>query len=113
MNRHVGSTLFTLGNKLLGQVDEDNYLEQVVSADLNQEKEMRRRICIGWEALGKNSQIMNGRLPPSLQRMVYNQCVSLVMKYAAETWRLTKHLERKLRSPQQAMHGTKDDKSTA
>lgn len=33
---------------MLGEVDEYNYFVQAVSADPNLEKEIRRRIKVGW-----------------------------------------------------------------
>lgn len=63
----------------------DQYLWKVVGADPNHEKEIRRRICIGCGALGQHPQIMNNRLPLSLERMAHNQCVLSVMSCGAET----------------------------
>ncbi len=47
--------------------------------------------------------IMNGSLPLSLKRKVYNQCVLPVLTYGSEIWHLTKEQERKLRSAQRRM----------
>lgn len=94
---------FRLGNEILEQVDEYNYLGQVITAGQNHEKEIRRRISMGWSAFGKHYDIMSSRLPLSLKRLVFNQCVLPVLTYGAETWGLTKLLERKLRSAQRAM----------
>ncbi|WP_265430092.1 RNA-directed DNA polymerase, partial [Klebsiella pneumoniae] len=103
INKHAKSTVFNLGSSVLEQVQEYNYLGQVVSADPNHEKEIRRRIGMGWGAFGRHSQILKSKLPLSLKRIVYHHCVLPVMTYGAETWRLTKHLESKLRSAQRAM----------
>lgn len=92
LNKHAGSALFSLGNERLKQI-EHYYLGQVVGADPNHEKVYRRRIGMGWGAFGKHSQIVKSKLPLSLKRTVYNQCVLPVMTYGAETWHLTK-LER-------------------
>ncbi len=46
---------------------------------------------------------MNSNLPLSLKRKVYNQCILPVLAHGSETWRLTKELERKLRSAQRGM----------
>ncbi len=72
----------------------------MVSANPEHEKEIRRRIGTGWSAFGKQNPVMNSNLPFSLKRKVYNQCILLVLTYGSETWRLTKELERKLRSAQ-------------
>ncbi len=46
---------------------------------------------------------MNSNLPLSLKRKVYNQCILAVLTYGSETWRLTKKLERKVRSAKRGM----------
>lgn len=98
INKHAKSASFSLDSSVLQQVQEYNYLGQVFSADSNHEKEIRSRIGIGWGALGRHSQIMKSKLPLSLKRIVYHQCV-----LPLETWHPTKQLESKLRSAQQAM----------
>lgn len=75
----------------------------MVSADPNHEKEIRRRIGVGLGAFGKHSQIMKSKMPLSLKRKIFSQCVLPVMTYGAETWRLTKQSESKLRSAQCAI----------
>ncbi len=74
----------------------------MVSANPAHEKEIRR-IGMGWSAFGKQNLVMNSNLPLSLKRKVYNQCILPVLTYGSETWRLTKELERKLRSAQRGM----------
>ncbi len=56
-----------------------------------------------WSAFGKHNLVMNINLPLSLKREVYNQCILPVLIYGSETCRLTKKLERKLRSAQVGM----------
>lgn len=56
--------LFNLGNAMLEQIREYNYLGQVFSADPNHKKAIRHRIEMGWGALNKHSQIMKNKLPP-------------------------------------------------
>ncbi len=92
-----------IGNEALELVEEFAYLGQMVSANPAHEKEIRRRIGMGWSALGKQNLVMNSKLPLSLKRKVYNQCIIPVLTYGSETWRLTKQLERKLRSAQRGM----------
>lgn len=105
LNRHAESIPFSLGNKTLEEVGQYDYLGQVLSADSNHEKEIWRRISMGWRAFGKHSDVMNSRLPLSLKIKVYDQCVLPVMTCGAETWRLTKQLVRNLGSAQRAMEG--------
>ncbi len=87
-----------IGNEALELVDKYTYLGQMVSANPAHEKEMRWRIRMGWSAFGKQNLVMNSNLPLSLKRMIYNHCILPVLTYGLETWRLTKELERKLRS---------------
>lgn len=59
MNKHAESNLFSTCNETLDQkLGEYNYLGQVP----NQEKEIRRRIGMGWGALGKHSKMMKSKL---------------------------------------------------
>ncbi len=92
-----------IGNEGLELVEEYTYLGQMVSTNPAHEKEIRRRIGLGWSAFGKQNLVMNSNLPISLKRKVYNQCILPVLKYGSETWRLTKELERKLRSAKRGM----------
>lgn len=95
-----------LGYETLETVTDYVYSEPVVSADPNHENEITRRISTRWAAFGRNSDILNSKLPLSLKKLVYNQRVLPVMTYGAETWGLTKRFERKLRLAQQAMERT-------
>ncbi len=58
-----------------------------------------------WNILGKHSIIMNSNLLLSLKGSVFSQCVLPVLTYRAESWRLTKDFERKLRSAQRGIEG--------
>ncbi len=91
-----------IGNEALELVEEYTYLGQMVSANPAHEKEIRR-IGMEWSVFGKQNLVMNSNLSLSLKRKVYNQCILPVLTYGAETWRLTKELERKLRSAQRGM----------
>lgn len=103
LNKHDESALFCICSETLEQVKDYNYLGQVVSAKRNHEKEIRRSIVAGWGALRKHSQILKIKLPLSHNRRIYDQCVLRVLTCGAETWRLTRQLEIKLRSTQWAM----------
>ncbi len=75
----------------------------MVNANPEHEKEIRRRIGMGWGAFGRQNLVMNSNLPLSLKRKVCNLCILPVLTYGSETWRLTKELERELRSAQRGM----------
>ncbi len=85
-----------IGNEALELVEEYTYLGQMVSANPAHEKEIRRRIGMGWSPFGKQNHVMNSYLPLSLKGKVYNQCILPVLTYGSESWCLTKELERKL-----------------
>lgn len=68
MNKHAESALFRICNKTLDQVEEYNYLGQMASADPNHEREIPRRIGMGWEGVGKHSHTMKSKPPVSLKR---------------------------------------------
>ncbi len=57
-----------IGNEALELVEEYTYLGQMVSANPAHEKEIRRRIGMGWSAFGKQNLLMNSNLPLSLKR---------------------------------------------
>lgn len=54
-------------------------------------------MVMGWAALTRHFDILNCKLPLSLTELVYDELFLLVMTYGAETWGLTKQLERKLK----------------
>ncbi len=89
-------------NEALVLVEEYTYLGQMVSANPVHEKEIRR-IGLGWSSFSKQNLVMNDNLPLSLKRKVYNQCNLPALTYGSEIWRLTKKLERKLRSAKRRM----------
>ena len=90
-------------NEEIEAVQEYAYLGQIIKANPDSSCEIKRRIGMGWSAFGKQSSIMKSRLPLSLKRKVYNQCILPVLTYGSETWSITKNLERKLRSAQRGM----------
>ncbi len=92
---HLIGRQIMIGNEALELVEESTYLGQMVSGNPAHEKEIRRRIGMGWSAFGKQSIVMNSKLPLSLKRKVYYQCILPVLTYGSETWGLTKELERK------------------
>ncbi len=74
-----------IGNEALELVEEYTYLGHMVSANPAHEKEIRRRIGMGWSAFGKQNLVMNSSLPLSLKRKVYNQCILPVLTYGSDT----------------------------
>lgn len=92
-----------IGNDTIERVDEYIYLGQKVKAGPGQEDEIKRRIAMGWTAFGRHSNILRGDIPMCLKRKVFNTCIVPVIIYGAETWSLTKVLERKIQATQRSM----------
>ncbi|CAH2268473.1 jg16903 [Pararge aegeria aegeria] len=67
------------------------------------EKEIDRRIQLGWGAFGKLRRVFSSPIPQCLKTKVFDQCVLPVMTYGAETWTLTARLIHKLQVAQRAM----------
>lgn len=89
-----------IGGEALEVVKEYVFLEQVVTVESTLESEITRRIRMGWITFIRHSKIINGNLPLTLKRKVYNSCILPVHTYEAETWRLTKSVQLKLRMTQ-------------
>lgn len=53
LNKDAERAFFRIGDETLEQVQEYNYLGQMVKADPNNEKEIRCTIGLGWGAFGK------------------------------------------------------------
>ena len=103
-NVHVVPVPVVVGNDTLEVVDHYNYLGQIVKLGRsNFDKEVARRIQLGWAAFGKLRGIFSSKLPQCLKTKVFNQCVLPVMTYGSETWSLTADLLEKLRVTQRAM----------
>ncbi len=68
-----------IGKEALELLEEYTYLGQMVSANPAHEKEIRRRIGMGWSAFGQQNLVMNSNLPLSLKRKFYNHCILPVL----------------------------------
>ncbi|CAG9103041.1 unnamed protein product [Plutella xylostella] len=103
-NEHVSSSPVTVGGVTIEVVDQYPYLGQVIRlGKSNFDKEVARRIQLGWAAFGKLRHIFTENIPQCLKTKVFNQCVLPVMTYGAETWCFTKGLIHKLSVAQRAM----------
>ncbi|CAK1604107.1 unnamed protein product [Parnassius mnemosyne] len=69
----------------------------------NFDREVNRRIQLGWAAFGKLRHIFSSDIPQNLKTKLYNQCVLPVMTYGTETWSFTAGRMRKLKVAQRAM----------
>ena len=102
-NDNTQRRVIKVEEEIIEEVQEYNYLGQVLKLTKDNENEVKRRIILGWKAFGKQRHIMKSSLPICLKRKVYNQCILPTMIYGSETWKLTKTMTNKLRSAQRAM----------
>ena len=95
------NTPICVNNTQIENVESYVYLGQRVSLrDMNQDKEIIRRITAGWTAYAKHRDIFKSNFAICLKRKVYNSCVLPAMTYGAETWSLTKQAQKKLAAAQ-------------
>ena len=81
--------------KYLGQT---TYLKETTKEEIN------CRIRTGWGCFGRNREVfLDEKLPMSLRRQVFDQCVLPSMAYGCQTWSLSKAMGQKLRKAQRAM----------
>ena len=67
-------------------------------------EEIMMRVKAGWMNFGRYKDMLTDKnIPMSLRRRMFNQCILTTMTYGSETWSLTKDLEQKLVTTQQAM----------
>ena len=85
-------------------VDHYIYLGQLITMNsASKEREIKRRITMGWQSFGRASSIFKNQNIPIIQkRQVYDQCITPTVTYGAETWNLTKKQTLKLRTMQRA-----------
>ncbi|KAK2160936.1 hypothetical protein NP493_1618g00017 [Ridgeia piscesae] len=93
-----------VNNTQIENVESYIYLGQrYCTRDKNQDKEIQRRITVGWTAFAQHRDIFKGNIGTRLKRQVYNSCVLPAMTYGAETWALTTQAKNKLAVAQAKM----------
>src|SRR6202012_1936086 len=93
-----------VGDDVIERVDSYIYLGHKLKLGLdNQTAEVKRRIGLGCAAFGKPRLIFKSKMNNSLKRKVFDSCVLPVLTYGAETLKLRKASEKKLRVTQRAM----------
>ncbi|RVE41117.1 hypothetical protein evm_014233 [Chilo suppressalis] len=103
-NAHVAPAPINVGNVTLEVVDHYVYLGHTIQlGNSNFEKEISRRIQLGWAAFGKLRNIFASKIPQCLKTKVFNQCVLPVMTYGSEAWSFTMGLIGRLKVAQRAM----------
>ena len=104
MTNFQSNETITVDNETIEKVDRYKYLGQTVMMKNHTREEVMIRIKAGWSAFGRFKDILCDRkLPMTIRRRMYNQCVIPTMTYGAETWTTTKQLEQKLMTAQRAM----------
>ncbi|KAK2172504.1 hypothetical protein NP493_957g00010 [Ridgeia piscesae] len=70
--------------------------QRYCTREKKQDKEIQRRIEVGWTAFAKHRDIFKGNIKTCLKRQVYNSRVLPAMAYGAETWTLASQAKTKL-----------------
>ncbi|KAG7311380.1 hypothetical protein JYU34_002422 [Plutella xylostella] len=89
--------------KQLEYVEDYVYLGQVISFQNRLDKEIDRRVNMGWKKYWSLKYIFKSNLHISIKRKVFNMCVLPTMTYGAQTWSTTKKQRTKLLVNQRAM----------
>ena len=88
----------------LEEVTEYKYLGRLITSGNELSKEIGERITSGWRRFGDYSHFLRDKkIPTCLKRKIMDTVILPAMTYGAETWTLTKHLERKLAVAQRSM----------
>ncbi|GFS25595.1 endonuclease-reverse transcriptase [Elysia marginata] len=93
-----------INKEKIEEVPNYKYLGQTTYLKETTKKEVTCRIRAGWNCFGKNREIfLDDKMPISLKRQVYDQCILPTMTYGCQTWSMTKAVGQKLRVAQRAM----------
>ena len=88
----------TVEGQLLDEVQDFKYLGSIISADSNIEKEISTRIGLAAQAFKKLKNIWKSTtLSKRTKLNIYRSNVRSTLLYAAETWRINKKIESRLR----------------
>ena len=88
----------------LEEVTEYKYLGRLITSGNELSKEIGERVTSGWRRFGDYSHFLRDKkIPTCLKRKIMDTVILPAMTYGAETWTLTKHLERKLAVAQRSM----------
>ena len=114
LKMHKGKTKFMVNypnqdslcieNEEIEKVEHYKYLGQTTYLKETTKEEIKCRIRTGWGCFGRNREVfLDEKLPMSLRRQVFDQCVLPSMTYGCQTWSLSKGMGQKLRTAQRAM----------
>ncbi|KAG7311162.1 hypothetical protein JYU34_002159 [Plutella xylostella] len=96
-------TPININNIDLEYVEDYIYLGQNISFKEKMDKEITRRINIGWKKYWSLKHIFKSKLHQSLKSKVFNTCILPAMTYGAQTWAATVKQKQKLAVNQRAM----------
>ena len=86
------------------QVTDYCYLGQNVSLiEKDSDKEVRKRIGMGWKKFGEYSTILKSNIPLCLKRQIIDQCITPRIIYGCECWTMSTKMEKKLGAAQRNM----------
>ena len=92
-----------VGTQEVEKVDNYVYLGQLITMENDKSDEIKRRIAAGWGAFGQYRDILKSKMPLSLKKKVYNQCIQAALTYGCQTWAVTKRMQDRLRTTQRSM----------
>ena len=104
MTNYTTDDIIQIEDQEIEKVEEYKYLGQTLKMKYCTQEEVMRRIKAGWSCFGRHKEMLcNKNIPMTWRRKILNQCVLPTMTYGAETWTMTKNLEKKLQTAQRAM----------
>ena len=104
MTNYVNNQKIYIENEEIEQVKDYKYLGQTTHLKDTTKEEVACRIRAGWSCFGRNREIfLDEKMPLSLKRQVFDQCILPTMTYGCQTWSLTKANAQKMRTAQRAM----------
>jgi hypothetical protein len=103
MSNRKKDVKMNIENVEIEQVDEMVYLGQIISFEERIQKEVKRRINLGWRSYWALKNIYKGKLDLRTKIKVLEKCTMPVITYGAQTWALTEKLTEKLRTAQRSM----------
>ena len=104
MTNYASNKTITVEEKNIEKVNEYKYLGQTIKMEERTKTEVNRRIQAAWSCFGRYREIFKDEtLPISLKRQVFNQCIVPTISYGCQTWPITRHTLKRLRTAQRAM----------
>ena len=84
-------------------MDEIVYLGQLISLKNRTEKELNRRISLGWGKFWQLKEIFKGPFNINSKIDIFNSCIIPTLAYGTQTWPLTQKILKKLEITQNKM----------